>query len=242
VIEVVDEGAVRRIAFDRPEVRNAFDLAMYKAVTSALEAAAADGSVHAVVLTGNGAAFSSGQDLREMARIAAGDAPPGVGEGFGGLLDVLATCPTPVLAAVNGAAIGLGFTMLAHCDLVLIDDAARLRAPFAELGVPPEAASSVLFPMVLGRQKAAEVLLAATWLDARQAVECGIALRACRAGTVVAQTMELAGRIAAFDPRAVQEIKRLMRAGSADAVARARAREEEAFARAFGLAGPAVRA
>jgi len=140
---------VRLIAFNRPEVRNAFDTTMYHEVTAALRAADGDETVGAVVLTGRGTAFTSGQDLAEMAAIATGTAVEGAGQGFMGLLECLIDLSVPLLAAVNGVAVGLGFTLLPHCNLVLVDAGARLRVPFAELGVPPEAASSVLFPAPL---------------------------------------------------------------------------------------------
>ena len=127
---------VRVIAFNRPDVRNAFDTAMYQEVTAALRAADRDDAVGAVVLTGRGSAFTSGQDLAEMAAIATGTAVEGAGQGFIGLLDCLTESSVPLLAAVNGVAVGLGFTLLAHCDLVLVAADARLRVPFAELGVP----------------------------------------------------------------------------------------------------------
>jgi len=164
----VEEAApgVRVIAFNRPAVRNAFDTAMYQEVTAALRAADGDETVGAVVLTGRGTAFTSGQDLAEMAAIATGTAVAGAGQGFMGLLECLIDLSVPLLAAVNGVAVGLGFTLLPHCNLVLVDAGARLRVPFAELGVPPEAASSVLFPAVMGWQQAARVLLTSDWVSA----------------------------------------------------------------------------
>ena len=102
-------------------MRNAFDTAMYLEVTAALRAADGDEAVGAVVLTGRGSAFTSGQDLAEMAAIATGTAVEGAGQGFMGLLDCLIDLSVPLLAAVNGVAVGLGFTLLAHCDLVLVD-------------------------------------------------------------------------------------------------------------------------
>ena len=151
-VEIEDAEGVRLVAFNRPEVRNAFDLAMYRAVTEALAGASADDTVHAVVLTGRGQAFTSGQDLREMAAIATGTAGAGAGSGFRDLLDVVIAFDKPLLAAVHGVGMGLGCTLLGHVDLVLMDQDARLRAPFAEMGVPPEAASSWLLPARMGWQ------------------------------------------------------------------------------------------
>jgi enoyl-CoA hydratase/carnithine racemase len=236
VIETEDADGVRLIAFNRPEARNAFNVAMYRAVADALEEAGGDDTVHAVVLTGRGSAFSAGQDLREMAEIAGGRAPADTGDGFPRLLDSLHGCPTPLFAAVNGVGVGLGFTMLAHCDIVLIDEGARLRVPFAELGVPPEAGSSYLFPARMGWQQAARVLLCSEWVNAQEAVDSGIALGVCPSGTVVDQSMALAKRVAAYPPEAVREIKALMRAAQDDAVGNARSRENEAYGRLLGSA------
>lgn len=232
-IVVEDEAGVQLIAFDRPAARNAFDHPMYLAVSAALADAAANDSIAAVVLTGRGSVFTAGQDLREMVEIARGTVASGVGDGFRRLLDMLQGFEKPLLAAVHGVGIGLGFTILGHVDLVLMDETARLRAPFAEMGVPPEAASSLLLPARMGWQRASAILLASEWLDAAQAVEAGIALRTVPEGTVVTETLRLARRIASFPPRATQEIKRLMLAAHRDAIADARAREESAFAALF---------
>jgi enoyl-CoA hydratase/carnithine racemase len=232
-IVVEDADAVRLIAFDRPEVRNAFDAAMYEAVHMSLAEALVDDGIHAVVLTGRGAAFTSGQDLREMVSIATGRTGPEAGSGFRQLLDTVVMFDKPLLAAVHGVGMGLGCTLLGHVDLVLMEQGARLRAPFAEMGVPPEAASSWLLPERLGWQRAAALLLASEWIEAEQAVEAGLALRVCAPGTVVEETMVLARRIAAFPPNAARDIKRLMMADRRPAIVAARAREEAAFAALF---------
>jgi enoyl-CoA hydratase/carnithine racemase len=234
----IEEAApgVRLVAFDRPEVRNAFDTLMYNGVTTALRAADADDAVGAVVLTGRGSAFTSGQDLAEMAAIAAGAAVEGAGQGFIGLLDCLTECSVPLLAAVNGVAVGLGFTLLAHCDLVLVATDARLRVPFAELGVPAEAASSYLFPATMGWQQAARILLTSDWVGADELVSLGLALRSCEPGAVVDETVELASRIAAHPRGATRAITSLMRAARRDAVLDANRREQGAFARLLGSA------
>jgi enoyl-CoA hydratase/carnithine racemase len=230
-VETEDAAAgVRVVAFNRPDVRNAFDTAMYQEVTAALRAADADEAVGAVVLTGRGTAFTSGQDLAEMAAIATGSAVEGAGQGFMGLVDCIGGISVPLLAAVNGVAVGLGFTLLAHCDLVLVDAGARLRVPFAELGVPAEAASSLLFPAAMGWQQAARVLLTSDWVAADELVGLGLALEVCAAGTVLEQTVALAARIAAHPRAATRAITTLMRAGRHDAVAAANRREQAAFA------------
>ncbi len=231
---VDDRGAVRVVSFDRPDVLNAFDSSLYRAV-AALDAARADDAVHVVVLTGRGRAFSSGQDLAEMARLAGGEQ---VDSGFPALLDALQAFDKPLVAAVNGPAVGIGFTLLPHCDLVLVADDARLRTPFAEMGVPPEAASSVLFPERMGAQQAARVLFTSAWLSAPEAVEHGIALRAVPADVLLDEALALAGQVAANPLPALRAIKATLLAARNPAVSAARAREDRAFARVLGLPAP----
>lgn len=221
------------VAFDRPEARNAFDRAMYRAVTGALEAALDDGEVRAVVLCGRGPSFCAGQDLKEMAALATG-ADDSVGEpGFRDLLDVLGRFDKPLLAAVHGAGTGLGFSILGHVDIVVVDTTARLKVPFAQMGVPPEAASSVLLPARMGWQRAAEVLFTSRWIDAEEAVAAGMALRVCPEGEALTEALALARTIAAHPGGATRTIKRLLLAGRGDAVVAARVREEAAFAALF---------
>jgi enoyl-CoA hydratase/carnithine racemase len=233
LVRVEDHGAVRLLTLDRPGALNAFDSPLYRAAGAALDAARGDDAVKVAVLTGAGRAFSAGQDLDEMARLAAGDA---VESGFPVLLEALQGFDKPLVAAVNGPAVGIGFTLLPHCDLVLASESARFRTPFAELGVPPEAASSYLFPARMGWQRAAEVLFTSPWLSAEDAVACGIALRVVPAADLLAEALALASTVAAAPLPALRAIKSTMLAARADAVAAARAREEAAFAEVLGLA------
>ncbi len=230
-VTVADDGAVRLIAFDRPHKLNAFDRELYSATGNALREAAADDSVNVVVLTGNGRAFSAGQDLAEMAALAAGTDTGG--SGFPVLLDEVQSFPKPLVAAVNGLAVGIGLTLLPHCDLVLVDETARLRVPFSELGVPPEAASSLLLPARLGWQHAARLLFTSEWITAHEAVSLGLALDTCPAGTVVEHALALAARIAAFPLPALRAIKTTMLAAQLPAVREARRIEDQAFATIF---------
>ena len=191
---------VRVIAFDRPEVRNAFDTAMYLEVTAALRAADADDAVGAVVLTGRGSAFTSGQDLAEMAAIATGAAVEGAGQGFIGLLDSLTELSVPLLAAVNGVAVGLGFTLLAHCDLVLIDRRPACACPSPNWGSRPKrrAASSSPPPWAGSRRPGS---CSPRTGSAQGGGRARLGAAVCDAGPVLAETVELAARIAAHPPR-----------------------------------------
>jgi enoyl-CoA hydratase/carnithine racemase len=239
VIRVQDAQRVRTVTFDRAAQANAFDEALYLAVAGALADAAVDDGVGVVVLTGDGRAFCAGTDLVEMAALVASmgespddDAGPSgsAGQGFIALLDQLTVFPKPLMAAVNGAGVGLGLTMLGHCDLVLMADSARLKAPFAEMGVPPEAASSVLLPRRMGDQRAALALFTSRWISAAEAVEAGLALRVVPAADLLVETQALAAEIAALALPALMATKRLLLDSRAGAVTRARQLEDAAFA------------
>lgn len=228
-----DHGPVRLLTLNRPEQRNAFTVSLYQALAGALRRADGDGNVRAAVITGAGSAFSAGTDLAELADIAAGQAPAGADQAFPRLLDALAEIDLPLVAAVNGPGVGLGATMLSFFDIVYISDSARLKAPFAAMGVPPEAASSYLFPARMGWQPAARMLLTGEWLTAQEAVVSGLATVSCPAGSVLAQALEAAGRIAEHDRSATRTIKSLMRAAQRDATAAALQRENQAYAELF---------
>lgn len=229
-IRVADEGAVRTLTLDRPAARNAFDVTLYTGLADALGAARADDAVHVVVLTGAGTVFSAGQDLAEMAALATGTAPAGAEHGFRSLLTAVEAFDKPLLAAVNGPGVGIGFTLLLHCDLVWLAASARLRVPFAEMGVPPEAGSSVLLAARMGRQRAARALLTADWLTADEAVADGLAIATVPDDELAATVAAEAARIAAHPLPGLRAICMLVRAGEAEAVTAARAREEAAFA------------
>lgn len=231
MLRIEDADRVRLITLDRPDALNAFNNELYRAAREALEEAATQPDIGAVVITGAGRAFSAGQDIAEMGEITTGDEP-----GFPAFIDTVIAFPKPLLAAVNGLGVGIGFTLLAHCDLVFIASDARLRTPFTTLGVAPEAASSVLLPAVMGWQAAAHVLLTSDWIDADTAVQTGIAWRRCESDALLAETLAVARRIASRPLSSVMATKELMVAGRIDAVRAARAREDAAFGRLIGSA------
>ena len=200
-VVVQDDGAVRMLTIRRPARRNAFTVDLYHALSGALWAADRDESVRAVVVTGAGTAFSAGTDLEELAAIAAGQGPADAGEAFPGLVAALGDVAVPLVAAVNGPGVGVGATMLPYFDLVFMADSARLKAPFAEMGVPPEAGSSYLLPRRIGWQRASLLLLGAEWLSAADAVSAGLATASCPANELLGTAMAAARRIAAHDAR-----------------------------------------
>ncbi|MCZ7526381.1 MAG: enoyl-CoA hydratase-related protein [Acidimicrobiia bacterium] len=234
MLRIDDRDRVRLVTLDRPERLNAFDRALYRAVTDALSEAAERSDLAVAVLTGAGRAFSAGVDLAELV-----DPRPGPGDDphpFAGFVDTLASFPKPLLAAVNGVGVGIGLTLLPYCDLVLIAKGARLRAPFAVLGVAPEAASSYLLPRAMGSQRAAHALFTAEWIDAEDAVESGLAWKACEPDELLDETLAVARRIAAMPVESLVETKRLLVAPRLEAVRAAREREDAAFARLIGTA------
>ncbi len=168
VLRIEDDGAVRLLTLDRPESKNAFNNALYDGVRSALDAAAADDAITVCVITGAGDVFSAGQDLKALAGTK--DNPEGAWA-FDPFARALAAFDKPLIAAVNGAAVGIGTTMLLHCDLVLASETARFKLPFVALDLAPEAASSLLLPAAIGPQAAAYYLLTGDWIDAETAVD-----------------------------------------------------------------------
>ncbi|MCL4683887.1 enoyl-CoA hydratase/isomerase family protein [Myxococcota bacterium] len=224
VLEQLADG-VLTLTWNRPQRKNAFNEQLWRETRDALREARADDRVRTVIVTGAGEAFSAGQDLGEMA------APPRTPDGpaFPSFLDELVSFDKPLLAAVNGVGVGIGLTMLLHCDIVWIASEARLRAPFVTLGVVPEAASSYLLPLQLGHQHAAELLYTAEWLDAEACRELGIASRILPRTRLLPELQALATRIAAQPLGALRHTKRLLLAVRADGIGAARAREDAAF-------------
>jgi enoyl-CoA hydratase/carnithine racemase len=224
VLEALEDG-VLLLTLNRPERKNAFDETMWREARDALGEAQESDAVRVVLVTGAGDAFSAGQDLGQMA------APPGDGPpGFPTFMDRLVGFDKPLLAAVNGVGVGIGLTMLLHCDIVWMAESARLRAPFVPLGVVPEAASSYLLPLQMGHQRAAEMLFTADWIDAPRAVELGIATRALPREKLLPELRALAARIAAQPLGSLRWTKRLLLAIRRDGIAGARAREDAGFA------------
>jgi enoyl-CoA hydratase/carnithine racemase len=235
LILIEDRNRIRLLTLNRPRQLNAFNDALYDALANALAEAAEDPGVAVVVVTGAGRAFSAGQDLGELNnRPQYGD---GRAHGFQPFMDVLEAFPKPLVAAVNGIGVGIGLTMLLHCDLVLIGEGARLRAPFVSLGVTAEAASTVLLPPRIGWQETAHLLYTADWLSAERAVEIGLAWRRVPDDALMASVMELAREIAAMPIPSLVATKRLLLASRLGAIRAARERENRAFAALEG--GPA---
>ncbi len=228
-----DKDGVALLTLNRPDKRNAFNDQQYDDLREALEDASANDAIKVAVITGAPGAFSAGQDLSEMSAAlqAHGDDLP---HGFGPFLDKLSTFDKPLIAAVNGVGVGIGLTMLLHCDIVYIAQSARLRAPFVSLGLVPEAGSSFLLQTIVGPQVAAELLYTSAWIDAERAVALGLAAQAFPDDELLDRVLEKASEIAIQPLTALRGTKQVLLDVRADALVAARRREEPAMARAAG--------
>jgi len=224
---VEDLDGVRTITWNRPEALNAMTVEMWNGTRDALDSAAGDG-VRCIVLSGVGRAFTVGQDLGEFADPRHADPS----QGFRGTMRALEDCALPMLAAVDGLAVGFGLTVLAWCDAVVLSPAARFRAPFVGLGVTTEAAASVALPRIIGDQLATWHLLSGDWLDAATAVRAGLALRQDDQPLAVAH--EMAATLASQPPIALRETLALVRRARRSGWSEALEAEYEVMARLAG--------
>jgi len=230
-IKTATLDGVATIEIARPEKKNALTVAMYQAMTEALVAAREDAAVRAVLITGQPGVFTSGNDIQDFMTRAPGQGSDAMDSPVFRFMRALVECDKPVVAAVTGAAIGIGTTMLLHCDFVFVSDEARLAMPFVALGLVPEFASSLIVPQLMGHRRAAEKLLTGDPFTPEQAVECGIANAVLPAAEVVNHARRVAARFNALPPGAVREAKQLMRGPQQEAILQAIRTEGEIFAR-----------
>ena len=227
-------NGVATIEIARPEKKNALTVAMYQAMTDAIVAAKADPAVRSVLITGQPGIFTSGNDIEDF--MTRGTGAPGQGSETMDspvfqFMRALIDCDKPVVAAVTGAAIGIGTTMLLHCDFVYVSDEARLAMPFVALGLVPEFASSLVVPQLMGHRRAADKLLLGDPFTPEQAVDCGIASAVLPAAEVVNHARRVAERFNALPPGAVREAKQLMRGPQTEALLKTIRAEAEIFGR-----------
>jgi len=211
-------NGVATIEIARPEKKNALTVAMYQAMADAIGAAVADNAVRAVLITGQPGIFTSGNDIEDFMSRPPASGSDAMDSPVFRFMRALVECDKPVVAAVTGAAIGIGTTMLLHCDFVYVSDEARLAMPFVSLGLVPEFASSLLVPRLMGQARAAEKLLLGEPFTPEQAVDCGIANAVLPAGEVVNHARRIAERFNALPPGAVREAKALLRGPQREAV------------------------
>jgi enoyl-CoA hydratase/carnithine racemase len=230
-IKTATINGVATIEIARPEKKNALTVAMYQAMADALNAAREDGAVRAVLITGQPGIFTSGNDVEDFLTRPPGQGSDSMESPVFRFMRALLDCDKPVVAAVTGAAIGIGTTMLLHCDFVYVSDEARLAMPFVALGLVPEYASSLVVPQLMGHRRAAEKLLLGDPFTPEQAVECGIASAVLPAAEVVAHARRVAERFNALPPGAVREAKQLMRAPQRELTLQTIRTEGEVFGR-----------
>ncbi|SIT22318.1 enoyl-CoA hydratase-related protein [Achromobacter sp. MFA1 R4] len=211
-LKVQREGAVLTLVIDRQDRRNALDTATYAALTEQISLASADVAISAVILTGAGEHFTAGNDLRDF------QAERGTGDSAGlTFLRALTTADVPVIAAVEGYAIGIGVTLLQHCDFVHIGEGATLRMPFVALGLCPEGASSLLMPRLVGR-RAAQWLMQGKAFTAQDALEAGLATSVTPKGQALDAARATAADLASQPPAALRLTKAMMKRADRQAI------------------------
>lgn len=220
------DSRVLSLTLNRPERKNALSLAMYSALADLLLAANQDPQIRVIVLTGTDDLFTSGNDLQDfMNEPQIHPTHPVVR-----FMDALRESAKPVVAVVRGHAIGIGTTLLMHCDLVYVADDARLQLPFVNLGLCPEYASSYLLPRLVGQQKAAELLLLGEVFSGAEAAQMGIATKALPWDELSNYARDKVRRLAAQPPGAVKRTKALLRLQTQDAVVATLNAEYQGFA------------
>lgn len=199
------------ITLDRPDRRNAITVAMYAALAEAIEGAAGDPAVRVITIRGEGRDFAAGNDLldflSEMPRDMNDEIP------VWRLLRALVENEIPLVAAVHGNCVGIGTTMLLHCDLVVVEEGARFVLPFVELGLVPEAASSLLLPELAGRRRAARYLLLGESFGADEALAIGLASHRAAPGQLEQRLEEVVAALLAQPPEALRQTQKLLRSG-----------------------------
>jgi enoyl-CoA hydratase/carnithine racemase len=214
---VKDEGAIRVIRMNRPDKKNALTSVMYDAMAEAIETAGGASPIRCILVAGVPGAFSAGNDLGDFMKAATG------GEGLGSavirFLHALARCERPLVAAVQGVAVGIGTTMMLHCDYAVAASDARFSTPFVALGLVPEAGSSLIAPRLMGQRRAFELLVMGRPFNGEDAKAVGLVNQVAPAAEVEAEAMKAAQQIAALPPEGVAISRRLMK-GTPDEIVR----------------------
>jgi enoyl-CoA hydratase/carnithine racemase len=233
VLQQLDEAGVLLVTWNRPQKKNAFDDAQWDAAGDALRSAREDRRVAAVVVTGAGSDFSAGVDLSSFTN-PSGPRADGHPTAYHAFMQVLVEFDKPLLAAARGVGIGIGCTLLFHCDVVYVGESLRLRMPFVSLGLVPEGASSAMLEAVVGSRRAAELLFAAEWIDARAALESGIATRVLPDAELLDATLARARDFARWPVGALQATKQTLLAARRERVQAALRAEDEGMRRQAG--------
>ena len=218
LVIVTDDGPVRTVRMNRPEKKNALTLAMYDAMAAAIEGAGKDQGPRCLLIAGAPTAFCAGNDIGDFLKMAIEGGA--LGAPILRFLYALARSATPLVAAVQGNAVGVGTTMLMHCDHVVAADNARFATPFVGLGLVPEAASSLLAPRLMGQARAFSLLVMGRPMSAEDAKAAGLVNTVAAPEAVEAEAMQAAREIAALPPQGVLAARRLLRGAPEEIVAR----------------------
>src|SRR3954470_5629476 len=213
---VTEEGATRIIMLRRPEKKNAITQEMYRAMSEAVDTAQNNPNIRCIIITGGSGVFTAGNDLEDFLKDSTSNAGTPRASNAAKFLYSLAHNVKPIIAAVDGVAIGIGTTMLFHCDYVLASKTATFSTPFINLGLVPEAASSLLAPKAMGHQRAFAMLVAGEAFSAQAALEAGLIWKLVAPEAVQAETLALAASLAVKPPQALKIARELVR-GSRDA-------------------------
>ena len=225
-VRVENDRGVLAITLTRPERRNAITVDMYAALADAIAGAAVGGDTRLITIRGEGQDFAAGNDLADFLEAVPRDEEIPVWR----LLRALAECEIPILAAVHGNCVGIGTTMLLHCDLVVADDSARFSMPFVDLGLVPEAASSLLFPRLAGRRRAARYLLLTEPFGAEEAQAIGLVSHRVAPGALQAKMDEIVAALLAKPAEAMRLTQKLLRTGARDEILERMKLESSMFA------------
>jgi len=226
-VRVEQRDAVQSITLARPERRNAITVAMYAALAEAIEFAVSQPSIRVITIQGEGQDFAAGNDLADFLAVSPRDTTD---IPVWRLLKALATCDIPIVAAVHGNCVGIGTTMLLHCDLVIAEEGSRFSLPFVDLALVPEAASTLLLPQLAGRRGAARYLLLAEPFGVDEALTIGLASHAAAAGELDATLNSIVKRLLGKPPAALRQTQQLLRAGQSETILQRMKLESDIFA------------
>ncbi len=225
-VRVEDQGSVLAITLARPERRNAITVAMYTALAEAIEGVAANDAIRLVTIRGEGQDFAAGNDLADFLQLRpGGDEEIAVWR----FLRVLVSCRIPLVAAVHGNCVGIGTTMLLHCDLVIAEQGTRFSLPFVDLGLVPEAASSLILPRIAGRRRAARYILLGEAFGVEEALAIGLISHRAETGQLDNVFGEVIERLLAKPREALRQSFRLLRQSERDEVMERMRMEGEIF-------------
>ncbi|GAA7765692.1 MAG: enoyl-CoA hydratase [Burkholderiaceae bacterium] len=226
----IDQG-VLTIGFDRIDKKNAITAAMYQTMADALRAAETDAAVRVIVIEGKPEVFTAGNDIEDFLKRPPTNGADGAPAPVFQFLQAISRATKPIVASVSGAAVGIGTTLLLHCDLVYASETAKLALPFAQLGLCPEAASSLLLPRMVGYQRAAEKLLLGEAFSAQEAFEIGLVTKVLPVAELQGYVRQQAAKLAVLPASSLRETKRLMKGDDAAVVEKKMLEEGEVFRR-----------